>query len=174
MIVRAKRKTANFTVLPNEAIRDVRLSFKARGLLAFILSMPDHWATSSTALARMGPDGRDSVRAGLRELRDLGYVQLHKRQQPGGRWVTDVMVFETPQEPVDNAGDNSSPRPEKPTPENPALIQELTSKGFNNSDNSRYRARVICGNCNGTTWAVAPDSSVSRCPCKGGVILNGN
>jgi hypothetical protein len=163
MIVRGPRKRSNFTVLPNEALRDVRLSFKARGLLAYILSMPDHWATSSEALARQGPDGRDSVRTGLRELRALGYVVLEKRQQTGGRWITDVMVYEAP---VENEGITGSPRTEKPTPENPALIEELTSKY---SDKELEHVQVvgytICGQCWGSRYN--PDT-MDTCPqCAG-------
>ena len=168
MIVRSKRKQANFTVLPNEAIRDVRLSFKARGLLAFILSMPDHWATSSSALARMAPDGRDSVRAGLRELGELGYLEVTRTQLTSGRWRTDITVYEAP---VHNAVDNSSPKPEKPTPENPSIKQVLTSKGFKKSDISNY-AHQVCPQCSGSRYS--PDTLEHCTDCAGqGLIANG-
>jgi len=166
MIVRAKRKQTNFTVLPNEALRDVRLSFKARGLLAFILSMPDHWSTSSEALARQGPDGRDSVRTGLRELRAFGYVKLEKRQQPGGRWVTDVIVYETPQGPVETLGITDSPETVKPTSENPSVIQELTSKDLlKGLEHVQVVGYNICAQCWGSRFD--PDT-MNSCPqCQG-------
>jgi hypothetical protein len=163
MIVRGPRRQTNFTVLPNEALRDVRLSFKARGLLAYILSMPDHWATSSEALARQGPDGRDSVRSGLRELRALGYVVLEKRQQAGGRWITDVIVHESP---VDTLGTALPPRPEKPTPENPAVIQELTSKDCDQVlRHVQVESYTICGNCWGSRYS--PDTMTICTQCLG-------
>jgi len=41
-IVRAKRKT-NFTIIGNTGLKDKRLSLKAKGLLAYMLSLPDDW-----------------------------------------------------------------------------------------------------------------------------------
>ena len=101
-IVRAPRPTAHFTILPNNALRDPMLSFKARGLLAYVLSMPDHWRTNSHQLALIGPDGRDAVRTGLTELEARGYLIRTKTQGPDGRWATTVTVYDHPVDhPVD-------------------------------------------------------------------------
>ena len=59
MIVRRPRYN-RFTVLPNDAVTNETLSWKARGLLAFLLSKPDHWRTTSSNLANMAPDGTSS------------------------------------------------------------------------------------------------------------------
>lgn len=95
-IRRAARPTSHFTILPNHVLRDIQLSFKARGLLAYILSQPDHWSTSSTQLALVGPDGRDAVRTGLTELEAAGYLVRLKQQGPDGRWSTVTVVYDTP------------------------------------------------------------------------------
>jgi len=166
MIVRGPRKQSNFTVLPNEALRDVRLSYKARGLLAFILSMPDDWSTSSQALARQGKDGRDSVRTGLRELRDLGYVKLQKRQHQSGIWRTDVIVYDCPQPAVENLCVDVPPRPEKPTSENPALIEELTTKDCDQVlEHVQVVGYTICGQCWGSRYS--PDNMETCEHCQG-------
>jgi len=38
-----KAKTTNFTQISNEVLLDERLSFKARGILALLLSRPKNW-----------------------------------------------------------------------------------------------------------------------------------
>lgn len=104
MIVRRPRYH-RFTVLPDEALNDERLSWKARGLLAFLLSKPDHWRTTSAHLAKVAPDGRDAVRAGLTELEDAGYLVRRKYRDERGRWKQDTYVYDNPEQHVDNPGD---------------------------------------------------------------------
>jgi len=101
MIVR-RRRVDRFTIVPNDVLRDVRLSWKARGLLAYLLSLPDDWRTSSDRLARLGPDGRDAVRSGLRELEELGYLTRRRSQSSTGRWSTELIISD---EPGDISGD---------------------------------------------------------------------
>ena len=36
-------KTKNYTVMSNYHLKDKRLSFKAKGLLSYMLSLPDCW-----------------------------------------------------------------------------------------------------------------------------------
>lgn len=105
MIVRRPRYH-RFTVLPDEALNDERLTWKARGLLAFLLSKPDHWRTTSAHLANVGPDGRDAVRAGLAELEDAGYLVRRKYRDERGRWKQDTYVYDNPEHHVDNPGDS--------------------------------------------------------------------
>ncbi len=51
MIRRAPRPLTNWTMIRNEVIADPELSFKATGVLIYILSKPDHWHTSTAHLA---------------------------------------------------------------------------------------------------------------------------
>ena len=51
MIHRQPRITTNFTVVPNQILNDGRISFRAKGLLVYILSKPDHWRTTTSHLA---------------------------------------------------------------------------------------------------------------------------
>ena len=47
MIIRAQRRET-FTVVNNTAINDNRLSFRAKGVLVYILSKPDNWRVSES------------------------------------------------------------------------------------------------------------------------------
>ena len=103
MIVRSARPEDHFTVVANAIVTNCSLSWKARGILIYLLSKPDHWTTSSENLARQGPDGRDAIRSALTELDQAGYLKRTRSQGRDGRWRTVVTVYDTPNpQPVDN------------------------------------------------------------------------
>lgn len=122
-IIRGRASKRGFTVLPNATLRDDGLSFRARGILAYLLSHEDGWETSSEEIARQGREGRDAVRSALSELETAGYVDRVRIQDPTtGLWSTQVTVNETPRE---------RPPSVEPTPENPSSVDA----DFQASDN---------------------------------------
>lgn len=127
-----RRKT--FTMVDNEAVRDKRLSFKATGLLVFLLSLPDEWEPNSNHLASIKTDGRDSVRAGLRELEDMGYLIRERKVLPNGTFDWVIEVYEKPQTMDGKSGHGErktgspvtgNPTTGKPSTENPSSKESL-------------------------------------------------
>jgi hypothetical protein len=110
------RRRSNFTVLPCKTIRDSRLSFRATGLLAFLLSLPDGTPVSSTKLGVDRPEGRDAIQTAFRELRTAGYVAQHKEQLPDGRWVTVTEITDEPPETGFQVPETENPFPEPGKP----------------------------------------------------------
>lgn len=84
--------------IPRRALRDARLSYRARGVLARLLTNADDYSMTAEDLARGGREGRGAVLSALRELREAGYVRTTKTQDPGGRWITLTWVFEAPED----------------------------------------------------------------------------
>lgn len=82
------------TTLLRAALQDNRLSFLARGLLSVILSRPLDWRTSAVDLARETPkEGRDAIRAALRELQTFGYLHRQRYQDDEtGQWGWDWSI----------------------------------------------------------------------------------
>jgi len=86
-----------FDVLDQQVIRDSRLSYRARGVLARLLSNEDGFSMDAKDLAREGKEGRKSILSALKELRAIGYVVTNRLQDKKGQWKTETIVFDTPQ-----------------------------------------------------------------------------
>lgn len=104
-IERAPRRD-RYTIIDNRVLEDDRLSFRSKGLLAYLLSKPDNWKTNREHLAMVGPDGVMGVRASMSELEAAGYVVRHRERDSVGRWTWRSVVHETP-----ITGDAESERP---------------------------------------------------------------
>lgn len=92
-------RTANYTVMANYHLKDRRLSYKAKGLLSEMLSLPPDWDYTLAGLAVIAADGLDSVRSAVRELEDCGYlVRYQKRDDKGRMSVNEFMVYENPEQ----------------------------------------------------------------------------
>ncbi|MDT7847480.1 hypothetical protein [Streptomyces justiciae] len=63
-----------FTQIANALFRDSRLSYKAKGIFGYISTHQGGWQVTVAGLVRCGPDGRDAVRTGLKELESCGYL----------------------------------------------------------------------------------------------------
>lgn len=72
------KKKENFTTIHNNLILDESISWKAKGILIYMLSKPVGWKYKSSEIAKNATDGRDSVRSGLKELVENGYISRQK------------------------------------------------------------------------------------------------
>jgi len=104
MIIRVHRHERDFTILGNATLRDGSLSFRARGLLVFLLSLPPRSPIDSTQLAEDAPEGRDAIRRALRELEAAKYLHRAKVQTADGKWRTESFLFEGPIDSVPDLG----------------------------------------------------------------------
>lgn len=97
-IYRIKRDRDNPYVMVNKAwVNDPGLSAKAKGILLYLLSKPDDWSVRESDIIAHMRDGRDSVRAGLRELIALGYIVRSSIREVTGRYLSNEYdVFENP------------------------------------------------------------------------------
>lgn len=87
----------DYAIIRNEALRDPRLSLKAKGALAMMLSFPPDWTYRQTHLETLSADGRDALRAAIRELEDLGYIRREQQHAEHGRFArVDYVVGDIP------------------------------------------------------------------------------
>lgn len=68
---------APYTQISNSIINDRRISFKAKGILIYVLSKPAEWEIRLKDLVRQSPNEKAvAVRSGIEELLLTGYAEL--------------------------------------------------------------------------------------------------
>lgn len=84
-----------YTQIPNDWVRDARLSLKAIGLLAQIMSHNPGWNMSIRSLAKANGTGVDTIKSAVRELEEHGYLTRSEKQKQNAdgtfadyEWVT--------------------------------------------------------------------------------------
>ena len=98
-----------YTQIPNDWVRDTRLSFKARGLLTLVMSHSSGWTLSINSLAVQNQEGKDAIRSAINELEKYGYL-TRSQVNEGGRFGESIWTTHDPAE---------IPMAENPTTENP-------------------------------------------------------
>jgi len=161
-IVRVSRHARDFVVIANATVQDERLSWEARGLLAYLLSLPSDWEIRVSHLVKQGSAGRDAVRRMLRELQTFGYASGVGRESQGrvehGRFgQTEIAVYETPAlNPFFQAVGAPSPEiqstatrppaveplPDSPSPENPATYKEQNPQKTQRTNHTPTKTRL--------------------------------
>lgn len=68
------KKNKNYTTVHNGFIKRKDLSWKAKGIMTYLLSLPDDWVVNLDEIKRNASDGESSFRSGWKELKDAGYV----------------------------------------------------------------------------------------------------
>lgn len=72
-------KTEKFSIIDNEVINDRRLSWKARGVLIYLLSKPNNWEVRlSDIINHSNSDGEIAIRSTFKELLKFGYAKKVK------------------------------------------------------------------------------------------------
>lgn len=116
-IIRTNKREHPYALIDVFALNDQRLSWKAKGLLVYLLSKPNDWKIKEKDLIKRARDGRDAVRSALRELISLGYISRKQVQREDGTFgPVEYTVYERP--PLQPQTEN--PSAENPATENPA------------------------------------------------------
>ncbi|TFC59443.1 MULTISPECIES: helix-turn-helix domain-containing protein [unclassified Cryobacterium] len=68
----------HFVQLPNAWMRDKRLSRRARGLLAELMTHKVGWNINQSSLQEAGPEGREALSSAVKELRECGYLTIQQ------------------------------------------------------------------------------------------------
>ena len=111
MAVFRVEKNKDYTVMSNYHLRNKEMSLKAKGLLSLMLSLPDDWDYSLNGLVAICQENESSIRAILKELETLGYLERIRTQNEKGQFEYNYNIYEKPLA--------KKPCTEKPHTENP-------------------------------------------------------
>lgn len=109
-IKRARRDTP-FVQIDKTPLHDKELSWKAKGLLAYLLSLPDDWKIYQSELQNHATDGKDSTSSAIKELIEAGYMTREKAAKEDGKFTGyNYTVAEKPQR-VNRSGKTVNGKP---------------------------------------------------------------
>jgi hypothetical protein len=133
--IHKRSKYENCVLTGNEMAQDSRLTWAARGLLLYMLSLPADWNLREDHLVRQSPKGRDHLRGLLCELEQYGYLFRKLERNKAGQVVrSDWTVWGEAQE---------SPALDDPSPENPSAALPATENPAYYKDNTLTKTTLL-------------------------------
>ena len=119
-----ERKERDYTVVNNTYIKDTRLSWQSKGVMTYLLSLPEDWVIHMEEIQQHASNGRDSLRSAIRELKQYGYLEQHQEKKNGRFSSCVYKIIENPmtdkqQTETTDAGNTSTGNP---STENPTLL----------------------------------------------------
>ena len=134
-----EKKERDYTVINNTVLKDERLSWKAKGVFCYLLSLPEDWVIYQSELLKHSTDGRESLRNAINELEEYGYLIIDKKRDEKGHFTAIYKIIENPNEKTES-GKTESENPTrenrhgKTESENPTLLN--TNKQNTNKQNT--------------------------------------
>lgn len=123
--------TRCYTVIDNTCLQDPTMSLKAKGLYAYLMSLPEDWVLHQTELKRHFKDGKDSIRTAMNELIEKGYVTKTDTRNELGQIVDcTYLVYDTPK----GEPNTEEPIAENPTSVNPPIQSTNINKVLSNTN----------------------------------------
>jgi len=134
-----KNKENPYSIIPNAIINNPNLSYKAKGILIYLISKPDGWEVKLEDIAKHSKDGLDAVRSGVNELVKAGYIIRRRIRNKDGKMAGwESLVYEETQINAIKSNINKttnegvSPTLENPRSVNPTLL--ITDKEINTNN----------------------------------------
>lgn len=125
----------NFTVIPNEIIRNKDIASSTKNILLTMLSLPRDWNFSISGLVSCVREGAETIRKALVELEKIGYITRTRERKENG--TLGGMMYTVYQYPVSKAENTykknfADQNVKKPTlEENPQLNKDYKTNKEN-------------------------------------------
>jgi hypothetical protein len=171
-VIHVHRREQGFVIIDRRTAQDERLSWEARGLLVYLLSLPLNWQIRVSHLKQQGGAGRDAVRRVLKELEQFGYVAGFSKpmNKEGGKLARQITVYESPELNshfhIANQPAPETPSLVQPEPENPATAQPSPEKPSPYKIDSEQNKKVQITHPQTTEVVVAVGSKFSLEQCQ--------
>ena len=114
-----------FTTVDNTVLNDPELSWKAKGLFVYLWSQADEWDFYETEVVKHSTDGLSSLKSGLKELEEQGYLKRERQRDDKGHFKENNWIL------------SENPILENRMLDNPILENStLTNTNNNNTNNN--------------------------------------
>jgi biotin operon repressor len=135
----------HFTQIPNDWLRDPKISLGAKGLLAQLLSHAPGWRISQENLAHANGVGRDAIRTLINELLDAGYLLRSEDRERNEKGYLGGYTYTTQD-------------PHEPTQDNPTQGNPLHKKNILKKNNLKNNERTYSDSQNefDNFWELYP------------------
>lgn len=112
-------KSENYTTVSNLPLQNKNLSWKAKGVLMYLMTLPSSWEIRLSDLENRSTDGRDSTNGAIKELMEARYISRVPVEEKGKFMGYDYTVSDEPNQPASEKPQrfirNGSPATENPT-----------------------------------------------------------
>ena len=125
------KKEKNFTVLDNTFIKDTRLSWKAKGLMTYLLSLPDDWTIHLSEIEQHATDGKSALRSAINELKEFGYLKAEQKRENNRFAEMVYIIIENPDSPLTDFQQTENLQTENLNSENQTLQNTNNDKVLN-------------------------------------------
>ena len=125
------KKEKNFTVLDNTFIKDTRLSWKAKGLMTYLLSLPDDWTIHLSEIEQHATDGKSALRSAINELKEFGYLKAEQKRENNRFAEMVYIIIENPGSPFTDFQQTENLQTENLNSENQTLQNTNNDKVLN-------------------------------------------
>jgi hypothetical protein len=92
-IIRTK-KNNNYSIIANQALQNNELSLKAKGLYAYLMTLPDDWDIYLSEVQSHSKDGKEAHYSAFKELIKNGYLVREKKREKGVITSWDYTLYE--------------------------------------------------------------------------------
>lgn len=80
------------SISDSDFFNDKTLSWKAKGLLFYLLNKPDDWKTTRSNLLKQSKDGGTSINSGILELMRAGYITKEITRDVDKRIISEEFI----------------------------------------------------------------------------------
>jgi hypothetical protein len=124
-------KEDNYVIVDKAFLLNEKISLKAKGLLALLLSYPDNWQFYEAEIVQHAADKANSLSSGLKELIENGYIVRKLGKDETGKFKGyEYHIYEKPitEKPIMEKPIMENPITEKPITEKPITEKPITEK----------------------------------------------
>lgn len=88
-------KNRSFSIISNECLRNKNISARAKGIYAYIMTLPEDWKLYKSELYNHFTEGRDALNTAFKELEDCGYIFKKQTKKEDGTFLSyEYTIYE--------------------------------------------------------------------------------